>query len=238
MCGSPRHHPYAHYSLSVASPALPQDPSEGPTQRQYFPSDIFKPTKFGKKFTVTLIPGDGTRAGVTESEQMGVTGSLKESVLSLRRNKVGLKGSGHQSFNVTLRRELDIYVSLRISEFAFQFANVNGRNKFISIYKANIMKFDVILNLYRSTLFNIGAALEYIVFDPGCRYVGLAYPTVLLLSGTIMLRHLGLTSQPQGEISQAVYNVIREGKVRAKDIGGNNTTTDFTNAILEMMEVI
>lgn len=99
--------------------------------------DIFKPTKFGGKYTVTLIPGtsfnfsfsrggylrtnqfpagDGIGAEVTESvktifkhenvpvewDQIDVTGVItgkqhsedlfKQSVLSLRTNKVGLKG--------------------------------------------------------------------------------------------------------------------------------------------------
>jgi isocitrate dehydrogenase (NAD+) len=107
-------------------------------------SDIFKPTKFGGKYTVTLIPGDGIGAEVAESvktifkadnvpiewEQVDVSGVdatsertedlFRESVASLRRNKLGLKGilhtpisrSGHQSFNVAMRQELDIYASI------------------------------------------------------------------------------------------------------------------------------
>jgi isocitrate dehydrogenase (NAD+) len=107
-------------------------------------SDIFKPAKFGGKYTVTLIPGDGIGAEVAESvktifkadnvpvefEQVDVSGVdtgdkhseelFHESICSLRRNKLGLKGilhtpvsrSGHQSFNVALRQELDIYASI------------------------------------------------------------------------------------------------------------------------------
>jgi len=107
-------------------------------------SDIFKPTKFGGKYTVTLIPGDGIGAEVSESvkeifkadnvpiewEQVNVSGVetgqkhseelLRESITSLKRNKLGLKGilhtpverSGHRSFNVALRQELDIYASI------------------------------------------------------------------------------------------------------------------------------
>ena len=45
---------------------------------------------------------------------------FRESIASLKRNKLGLKGilhtpverSGHQSFNVALRQELDIYASI------------------------------------------------------------------------------------------------------------------------------
>ncbi|KAI0483282.1 isocitrate dehydrogenase subunit 1 [Xylariaceae sp. FL0804] len=108
-------------------------------------SDMFKPTKYGNKYTVTLIPGDGIGAEVAESvktifkadsvpidwEQVDVSGvdsgapgsaeaTFRESVASLKRNKLGLKGilhtpidrSGHQSFNVAMRQELDIYASI------------------------------------------------------------------------------------------------------------------------------
>jgi isocitrate dehydrogenase (NAD+) len=111
-------------------------------------SDIFKPTKYGGKYTVTLIPGDGIGAEVAESvktifkadnvpiewEQIDVSGVVesaptgrtedlfRESVTSLQRNKLGLKGilhtpisrSGHQSFNVAMRQELDIYASISL----------------------------------------------------------------------------------------------------------------------------
>ena len=108
-------------------------------------SDIFKPSKFGGKYTVTLVPGDGIGGEVTEAvktvfkadnvpiewEQVAVSGiedagrteaAFRESVASLKRNKLGLKGilhtpidrSGHQSFNVALRQELDIYASISL----------------------------------------------------------------------------------------------------------------------------
>ncbi|RPB11138.1 hypothetical protein P167DRAFT_225278 [Morchella conica CCBAS932] len=348
-------------------------------------SDLVKPTKYGGKFTVTLIPGDGIGAEVTDAvktifkhenvpvewDQVDVTGVItgntysehlyRQSVASLKRNKVGLKGilytpverSGHQSFNVALRQELDIYASVvliknmpgyitrhsnvdmciirentegeysglehqsvpgvveslkivtrmkseRISKFAFSFATANQRKKVTVIHKANIMKladglfrntfleiakdypqlevndmivdnasmqavsrpqqFDVLVmpNLYGSILSNIGAALvggpgivpgcnmgrEYAVFEPGCRHVGLdikgqdqANPTALILSATMMLRHLGLDDHAT-RISEAVYNVVAEGKVRTRDMGGNSKTHEFTNAVLHKMEQI
>ena len=42
----------------------------------------------------------------------------------------------------------------------------------------------------------------------------------------------------QSRISQAVYAVIADGKVRTKDMGGNASTTDFTNTILQKMELV
>ncbi|KAK1757867.1 mitochondrial isocitrate dehydrogenase [Echria macrotheca] len=348
-------------------------------------SDLFKPTKYGGKYTVTLIPGDGIGAEVAESvktifkadnvpitwEQVEVSGldegkpsarteeAFNEAVASLRRNKLGLKGilhtpisrSGHQSFNVAMRQELDIYASIslvknipglqtrhkgvdlciirentegeysglehqsvpgvveslkiitrakseRIAKFAFSFALANHRKKVTCIHKANIMKladglfrgtfnrlaqeypqlecndmivdnasmqcvskpqqFDVMVmpNLYGGILSNIAAALvggpgvvpgcnmgrDVAVFEPGCRHVGLdiqgkdqANPTALLLSGAMLLRHLGLDDHAN-RISSAVYDVIAQGKIRTRDMGGNATNHEFTRAILDSME--
>ncbi|KAH3670318.1 hypothetical protein WICMUC_004887 [Wickerhamomyces mucosus] len=99
------------------------------------------PKKYGGRYTVTLIPGDGIGKEITDSvveifkserlpidwETVNVTGGeetegVKEAVESLKRNKVGLKGiwhtdvsrSGHGSLNVAFRKELDIYASLTL----------------------------------------------------------------------------------------------------------------------------
>lgn len=97
------------------------------------------PKKYGGKYTVTLIPGDGIGAEITDSvkrifqsqnlpiewetvELSGMEGhasKIDEAVLSLKRNKVALKGITHtpndpfaKSLNVALRKELDIFASL------------------------------------------------------------------------------------------------------------------------------
>jgi len=119
-------------------------------------------------------------------------------------------------------------------------------------------QFDVMItpNLYGGILSNIGAGLvggpgivpgcnmgrDVAVFEPGCRHVGLdikgkdqANPTALLLSASMMLRHLGLDDHAN-RISKAVYDVIGQGKTRTRDMGGTATTHEFTNAILRQME--
>ena len=119
-------------------------------------------------------------------------------------------------------------------------------------------QFDVMVlpNLYGGILSNVGAALvggpgivpgvnmgrDVAVFEPGCRHVGLdikgkdqANPTALLLSGSMLLRHLGLDDHAN-RISKAVYDVIAEGKSRTRDMGGNATTHEFTRAILDHLE--
>lgn len=119
-------------------------------------------------------------------------------------------------------------------------------------------QFDVMVtpNMYGAILSNIGAALiggpglvpganfgrEYAVFEPGCRHVGLdiegrntANPTAMILSAAMMLRHLGLNTEAD-KIAQATYDVIADGKVRTKDIGGNSSTTEFTEAIINKLD--
>lgn len=340
------------------------------------------PSKFGGKYTVTLIPGDGIGQEVADSvkevfdalkvpvqwEQYNVSGEttggealFQEAMDSLKRNKVGLKGilytpvdqSGHNSWNVAMRQQLDIYASVvvckslpglatrhsnvdfaiirentegeysglehqsfpgvveslkvstrakaeRIARFAFDFALKNNRKKVTCVHKANIMKlgdglflntckrvaeqeyghtgikfesmivdntamqlvskpqqFDVMVmpNLYGAISTNIGSALvggpgitpgcnfgrEYALFEPGCRHVGKdimgtnkANPIALMLSATMMLRHLGLESQAN-LIAGATYDLVKEGKIRTADIGGNATTTDVTKALINRL---
>ncbi|KAI4258361.1 MAG: hypothetical protein L6R42_005144 [Xanthoria sp. 1 TBL-2021] len=120
-------------------------------------------------------------------------------------------------------------------------------------------QFDVMVmpNLYGGILSNVGAALvggpgivpgcnmgrEVAVFEPGCRHVGLdikgkdqANPTAMLLSGSMLLRHLGL-DEHANRISKGVYDVISEGKTRTRDMGGQSTTHEFTRAVLDKMEL-
>lgn len=92
---------------------------------------------------MTLIPGDGIGQEIASSvkdvfkaanvpvefEQYDVSGLtseddslFQESIESLRRNKVGIKGTlftptsrlGHKSFNVSMRKDLDMYASLSL----------------------------------------------------------------------------------------------------------------------------
>ncbi|CCJ29395.1 unnamed protein product [Pneumocystis jirovecii] len=119
-------------------------------------------------------------------------------------------------------------------------------------------KFDVLVmpNLYGNIMSNIGAALvggpgvvpsanygeEYALFEPGCRHVGLdiagkgmANPTALILSSTMLLRHLSLDDHANA-IERAVYDVLLKSNVRTPDIKGTASTTSFTNAILDQLE--
>jgi isocitrate dehydrogenase (NAD+) len=85
---------------------------------------------------------------------------------------------------------------------------------------------------------NIGT--EAAVFEPvhgsAPKYAGLnrANPTALILSGVLMLRHLG--EQPAAErVEAATRAVIAEGKRTTPDLGGEGGTREFADAIVERL---
>jgi len=104
---------------------------------------VFAPpgTKYGQRYTVTLIPGDGTGKELTDSirkvftainapidwEQVNMTGysecdetsKLGQAIESIRRNKIALKGKlhtsmsvGRSSLNLKMRKQLDVFASV------------------------------------------------------------------------------------------------------------------------------
>jgi isocitrate dehydrogenase (NAD+) len=91
------------------------------------------------------------------------------------------------------------------------------------------------------------------LFEPGCRHVAadiagknVANPckpillrpllalAAMILSSSMLLRHLGLNKQANS-IASAVYKVIKDGKFKTRDIKGTTSTTDFTKAIIEQL---
>ncbi|HEX6976277.1 MAG TPA: isocitrate dehydrogenase (NAD(+)) [Vicinamibacterales bacterium] len=70
---------------------------------------------------------------------------------------------------------------------------------------------------------------------PDIADMNLANPTALLLSGLMMLDHIG--ERPAAErIRAALGRVLAEGKVRTRDLGGEATTTEFTDAVCRQVE--
>ena len=82
---------------------------------------------------------------------------------------------------------------------------------------------------------NIGT--EASVFEPvhgsAPKYAGLnkANPTALLLSGVLMLRHLG-EQEAAVRVETALREVIAEGKATTYDLGGPAGTKEFADAII------
>ena len=65
---------------------------------------------------------------------------------------------------------------------------------------------------------------------------GLANPTALLMSGILMLDHLG--ERPAARrIEAALERVYREGKHVTRDLGGKATTQEFTDAVISALPV-
>ncbi|KZV76110.1 hypothetical protein PENSPDRAFT_599108 [Peniophora sp. CONT] len=123
---------------------------------------------------------------------------------------------------------------------------------------AKPQQFDVMVmpNLYGAIVSNIGAALvggpgvvpgcnvgrEYALFEPGCRHVAAdimgkdrANPAAMILSATMMLRHLGL-GHMANNIASATFNTLNAGKVRTPDMGGADTTHAFTAEVIKNLE--
>jgi isocitrate dehydrogenase (NAD+) len=181
----------------------------------------------------------------------------------------------------------------RISEFAFDFAEKNGRKRVTAVHKANILKlsdglflrcsqavaaqhpsieykemivdatamwlvqdhtrFDVLLceNLYGDILSDLTAGLvgglgvvpganlgeNEAVFEavhgtaPDIAGKGIANPTALLLSGCMMLDHLGEKTHAD-RIRAAVNTVLSEGKQVTRDLGGTASTDEYALAVI------
>jgi tartrate dehydrogenase/decarboxylase/D-malate dehydrogenase len=64
---------------------------------------------------------------------------------------------------------------------------------------------------------------------------GIVNPLAQILSGAMMLEHLGMT-EAAAEIERAVAMVLAEGKVRTPDLGGKSSTEEVTTAVVDRLE--
>uniref|UniRef100_A0A3Q3BIK8 Isocitrate dehydrogenase [NAD] subunit, mitochondrial n=1 Tax=Kryptolebias marmoratus TaxID=37003 RepID=A0A3Q3BIK8_KRYMA len=62
-----------------------------------------------------------------------------------------------------------------------------------------------------------------------------ANPTALLLSAVMMLRHVGLQHHAE-RIQTACFRTVRDKKVLTRDLGGNSTCSEFTEAICQRVQ--
>ncbi|MGH2528561.1 MAG: isocitrate/isopropylmalate dehydrogenase family protein [Actinomycetota bacterium] len=112
--------------------------------------------------------------------------------------------------------------------------------------------FDVLLlpNLYGDILSDLCAGLvgglgvaaganlgwEYAVFEPihgsapDIAGRGVANPVAMILSGAMMLRHLG-ESDPARAVEGAVDRVLEAGEIRTRDLGGTASTMEMAEAV-------
>lgn len=115
-------------------------------------------------------------------------------------------------------------------------------------------QFDVMVapNLYGSIISHIAAGItggvgmtpgacignNYALFSQGMPHSGMklagkniANPTSILLSSVMMLRYLGLPLFAD-KIANAISTTLDEGKVRTVDIGGTNSTKEYTREVI------
>ncbi len=194
---------------------------------------------------------------------------------------------------VTSLKVITRVASIRIAEYAFDFAKRTGRKKVAAIHKANIMKladglflrccrevaarfpeieykelivdnasmqlvirpqtFDILLlpNLYGDIVSDLAAGLvgglgvvpganmgdRDAVFEavhgsaPDIAGKGIANPTALILSSTLMLLHLGELDAAK-RLRSAIEKVYAAQKHLTPDVGGTASTSEFTDAVI------
>ena len=64
---------------------------------------------------------------------------------------------------------------------------------------------------------------------------GVANPTAILMSGIMMLRHIGETDAAI-RVEKAMMEVFIEGETRTKDLGGSSKTAEFAQAIIDKLK--
>ncbi|CAH8437359.1 unnamed protein product [Dicrocoelium dendriticum] len=119
-------------------------------------------------------------------------------------------------------------------------------------------QFDVMVmpNLYGNIVHNLAAGLvggagvvpgvcfgpDVALFEPGTRHSytaasgrDIANPTAILLATCRLLRHINLTEYGN-RLESAVHQVLRSGQALTADIGGQATTTQFTESLLSHLQ--
>ncbi|CAN5794159.1 isocitrate/isopropylmalate dehydrogenase family protein [soil metagenome] len=71
---------------------------------------------------------------------------------------------------------------------------------------------------------------------PDIALKNLANPTALLLSGLMLLDHIG-EREKSAKIRAALDKVLTDGRVRTRDLGGESSTTEFTDAVCREVQV-
>ncbi len=64
---------------------------------------------------------------------------------------------------------------------------------------------------------------------------GIANPTAVIMSGLMMLRHIG-EYDAAARAEKAMMDVFAEGEVRTKDLGGSASTAEFASAIIAKLK--
>jgi isocitrate/isopropylmalate dehydrogenase len=147
----------------------------------------------------------------------------EKTLTSVEKNGIALKGpittpkgNGFRSVNVELRKKFDLYANIRP----------------LKTYPGIPSKYDnVDLVIVRENIEDLYAGIEFMV-NPDIAGKGIANPTAMILSGVMMLRHLNEVKAAE-QIEQAIRKVLMENKHLTADLGGNSTTDEFVDALIE-----
>jgi len=175
---------------------------------------------------------------------------------SIRRNRVALKGpittpvgEGFRSVNVALRQALGLYANVRpgrsIPGIVTRYTNVdlvivreNTEDLYAGIeHRVGPDAAESIKIITRAASERIARyAFEYAVANGRSKVTAVhkANPTALILSGVLMLRHLGEPAAAQ-RVEDALVAVIGEGRAVTYDLGGSAGTSDMADAIVERL---
>ncbi len=194
-----------------------------------------------------------TRRGCARIMRAAFEGARK------RRNKVtSITKSNAQGFSMVLWDEV-------FAEVAKQYPDVQSSSLLVDAAAMDFVRkpetFDVVVasNLFGDILTDLSAIITGSVglaasgninperafpslFEPvhgsapDIAGKGIANPLAAILSAGMMLEHLGLPKAAAGARS-AVAAVLKAGKPRTPDLGGNATTTQMTDAVLAALPV-
>jgi tartrate dehydrogenase/decarboxylase/D-malate dehydrogenase len=63
---------------------------------------------------------------------------------------------------------------------------------------------------------------------------GLANPIAMILSGAMLLRHIGEPGAAE-QVESAVDSVLSEGRIRTADLGGTSSTRQVAEAVVDAL---
>ncbi|REJ75605.1 MAG: isocitrate dehydrogenase (NAD(+)) [Acidobacteria bacterium] len=63
---------------------------------------------------------------------------------------------------------------------------------------------------------------------------GIANPTAVMISGIMMLRHIG-ERDAADKVEKALFSVFEDSDIRTPDLGGTASTSDFASSVIEKM---
>ncbi len=202
----------------------------------------------------------GARAIDTDSGTVKGVVLNTAAIESVRKNKVALKGpmatavaGGAPSVNVALRKSLELYANLRpvknLPGVKSRFEGVDVvivRENTEDLYSGlehEVVPGDVMSDLAAGLVGGLGVVpsgnigQDCAIFEavhgtaPDIAGKGLANPTALLMSASLMLDYLGEGAAAE-RIGAALLKVYGEGKHVTRDVGGTAGTQEFTDAVI------